>query len=104
MVHGILANKMKKQARTRVQTVECPKCRVEMYSRAVHDFHGCKCGVFVDGGFAYLHYGGYKNEPPKIRTRYVLATRHQLYEDWNFGINKFGFIKKEKNVPAIRIR
>lgn len=67
-----------------------------MYSRAVHDFHGCKCGTFVDGGFDYLRAGWADGcMAPKTRTRYVNATRQQLFDDWNRRIDKFGFINKK---------
>lgn len=83
--------------RTRVTTVTCLKCGAEMYSRARHDFHGCKCGIYVDGGFDYLRYGGWSNgnEKPTTRVRYVNATRRELYDDWNTRADKFGFIGKK---------
>jgi hypothetical protein len=82
--------------RTRVWTVTCPKCGVEMYSRARHDARSCMDGTMVDGGFDYLHYGwprGY--DRLRIRTRYVNATRRQLYDDWNRGIDRFGSIARK---------
>lgn len=84
---------VKTVARTRVTTVICPQCSAEMYSRAHYDFHGCKCGTFVDGGFDYLRYGwpnGYGKPATKIR--YVPATKVELYHDWNNRTDKFGFI------------
>ncbi len=87
----------KTTVKTKVSTVICPKCQIEMYSRARHDFHSCKCGTFVDGGFDYIRYGcpvGFNALVIKIR--YVAATRQELYDDWNKRINKFGFIKKAK--------
>lgn len=83
--------------KTRVSTIICPSCKVEMYSRARHDFHGCKCGTFVDGGFDCLRYGWPNGfDKPTGRTRYVAATRAELYDDWNKRINKFGFIVGKK--------
>lgn len=83
-----------KTIRTRVRTVTCPKCGLEMYSRARHDCHGCKCGTIVDGGFDYLRFGWPNGrEKPKTRIRYVNATRQELFNDWNKQLNKFGFIK-----------
>ncbi len=80
--------------RTRVLTVTCPKCGAEMYSRARHDYHGCKCGTTVDGGFDYLRFGWPNGcQKPETRVRYVNATRWQLYDDWNRHLEKFGFIK-----------
>jgi hypothetical protein len=93
----------KKQVRTRVYTVICRKCDLEMYSRARHDFHGCKCGTFVDGGFDYLRYGWPGGtEKPTGKTRYVNATRQELYDDWNKQNNKYGFIlKRGEKCPQI---
>lgn len=85
------------KVRTRVRTVVCPRCKVEMYSRARHDYHGCVCGTTVDGGFDYLRYGwptGFSK--PVTKTRYVNATRKELYDDWNFSHDKFGFIPVTK--------
>lgn len=82
--------------RTRVTTVICPKCGAEMYSRARHDYHGCRCGTTIDGGFDYLKVGWPNEcEPPKTRTRYVVATKRQLFDDWNTQQDKFGFIKSK---------
>lgn len=83
--------------KTRVNTIVCPSCNVEMYSRAHHDFHGCKCGTFVDGGFSYMRYGWPNGfDRPVAKIRYVAATRQDLYDDWNKRIDKFGFIKAKK--------
>lgn len=81
--------------RTRVMTITCPKCGAEMYSRARHDYHGCNCGTVVDGGFDYLRYGWPNGaEKPKVRTRYVNASRRELFDDWNTRKDKYGFITK----------
>jgi hypothetical protein len=85
-----------KSTRTRVWTITCPQCGVEIYSRAHHDCRMCKCGTMVDGGFDYMRYGwpnGTVRPVPKMR--YVNATRRELYDDWNKQRNKFGVIKKE---------
>ncbi len=84
-----------KTIKTRVTTVTCGKCAVEIYSRAVHDYHLCYCGgTMVDGGFDYLRYGWGPNDPkPLVRKRYVNATRKELYDDWNTRNDKFGFYK-----------
>lgn len=92
--------------RTRVRTVTCPDCKDETFSRARYDYHLCECGAtMVDGGFDYLRYTGKVLSLVVVRVRYVNATRRELYDDWNIGANKFGFIKKEKpNVSALRTR
>jgi hypothetical protein len=83
-----------KKKRTRVTTVTCPKCEVEIYSRARHDLRSCRCGTFIDGGFDYLRYGGPDGfSAPKIRTRYVRATKLEIFRDWNTGEDRFGLIK-----------
>lgn len=89
--------KTKSVVKTRVLTVTCPECKSEMYSRSRHDFHGCSCGTFVDGGFDYLRYGGMDLTKIVKRTRYVNATRQELYDDWNNRKDKFGFIKGANN-------
>jgi len=87
----------KHATKTRVSTIICPICKAEMFSRARHDYHGCKCGTFVDGGFDYLRYGWPNGtDKPTSRIRYVVATRQELYDDWNQRIDKFGFIKGTK--------
>lgn len=50
-----------------VKGVECPKCKEQIWSRHQHDFRHCKCkNIFVDGGRAYLRYGGADIENIKI--------------------------------------
>jgi hypothetical protein len=84
------------QTKVRVKTVTCPQCQVEIYSRARHDYHSCYCGkTTVDGGFDYLSYGWASKEVlPKVRVRYVNATRQELYDDWNTRKDRFGFLDK----------
>jgi len=80
-----------KPTKIRIQTVTCNNCGDEIYSRAQHDFHYCSCGdINVDGGFDYLKYGWGKNGKPKVRTRYIYSNHVELYNDWNFGKNKYG--------------
>lgn len=90
-----------KQPRTRVWTITCPECHVEMFSRAHHDYRLCGCpfNTMVDGGFAgYVRYGGKELEPLRasFRHRFVKATRRELYDDWNHSENKFGVIAAKK--------
>ncbi len=33
--------------------VKCLSCGVVLVSQHVHDFNGCPCGVYVDGGLDY---------------------------------------------------
>jgi hypothetical protein len=87
------------KTKVRVWTVTCPQCGREMYSRAQHDFRMCGCpfGTMVDGGFAYVRYGGKDLEPLRksFRHRFVKATRQELYDDWNHRLDRFGTIPKK---------
>lgn len=79
-----------------VNAIQCPKCKDIIYSRCRHDFNHCSCkNTAIDGGFDYM----------KIMCAYgvtdvhvihvdVYADKHELAEDWNYGKNKFGRIKK----------
>jgi hypothetical protein len=85
-----------KKGMIRVWTITCPSCKVEIYSRAHHDFCYCKCGdIAVDGGFSYVRYLAKDLEMTRksFRYRFVKATKKELYDDWNQRINKFGVIK-----------
>lgn len=90
--------KIKSAVRTRVTTITCPNCKSEIYSRSRHDFHYCNCGeTAVDGGFDYLRYLAKNIQDVKQKTRYVNATRKELYDDWNTRKDLFGAIKGAKN-------
>lgn len=87
----------KKRPSTKVNTLTCPVCKDEVYSKATHDMRGCSCNaIFVDGGFDYFRCG-YKPElgkKVKSRIRYVSHSKQELYDDWNCGYDLLGFIKK----------
>ena len=75
----------------KIQTVQCPKCKDIIYSRARHDYRYCSCGaIFVDGGLDYLRYGGDDNI--EISVIDLDVTEKELYNDWNKFENKFGVI------------
>ena len=82
----------------KITAIQCPKCKDIIYSRAIHDCRYCRCGeVCIDGGLYYERVG-FKSEPPKRLQIEIDATKEELYEDWNFGKDKFGLIKpKEDN-------
>jgi hypothetical protein len=93
-----MANKTK----TRVWTITCPQCRLEMYSRAPHDFRECGCAarMMVDGGFAgYIRYGVEPSYFSKVkdsfRYRFINATKQQMYDDWSKHTDKFGLVVKK---------
>lgn len=84
---------------TTVRTITCRTCGDEIYSRAPHDFRVCSCwnpdkytGVAIDGGWSYTRVVG---TPAASRTVEVDATRHELYQDWARGGNKFGKIRRK---------
>ena len=86
-------NVPKAKARIRVCTLICKKCGDTIFSRALHDFRGCSCwSIAVDGGFDYF---GVTGDPDDMITkiRYMPVTRQQLYQDWNWGYEKYGLIK-----------
>ena len=88
--------KTKNAVRIRVNTVTCPDCKAEFYSRARHDFRTCDCpfNAMVDGGFDYFKRGGMDLSRLITRIRYVKHTRQELYDDWNHRTNKLGIITK----------
>lgn len=74
----------------KIQTITCPSCKDEIYSRAHHDFRYCSCGeVSVDGGREYTKIG-YKKEIPQFQERELDITEQELYNDWNKRIDKYG--------------
>lgn len=76
-----------------VKAITCPKCRDTIYSRALHDHHGCTCGhVFVDGGLDYLRFGWRGGDEPTLSEISVDATKRELYDDWNHSFDKYGLI------------
>jgi hypothetical protein len=85
-----------------VYAIQCPSCHDTIYSRARHDCHPCSCGaVSIDGGLAYTRVlwdekklGG--SGLPPIDRVVIGATPKQLWEDWNSGKDKFGWIKEAK--------
>lgn len=93
----MLKQKLKqKNVRTKVQCVKCNNCGDEIYSRARHDMHYCRCGkTMIDGGFDYMRCGWEDGEPPKDTKRYVNVTKQELYDDWNQRLDKFGNWSKE---------
>ena len=89
-----------------VITLQCPKCKDRIYSRARHDFRTCTCGlIFVDGGFDYVRAGFMKATKLPFPTHYrmyIKALKKELYDDWNESIDKYGIIKEEKEMKCER--
>jgi len=70
---------------TQVDAAQCPKCKDWLFSRARHDFRGCKCGTLrIDGGLEYERLIGYiKFKDLKTRSVLVSETKQEIYDDWN---------------------
>lgn len=78
----------------KIQAVKCKNCGDIVYSRALHDLHGCSCGyVAVDGGFDYVRIIFRNTDGFESIEIEVDATKQELYNDWNCSINKYGLIK-----------
>jgi len=76
-----------------IYAYQCQECNDIVFSRARHDCRSCSCGnLFVDGGFDYARIG-YKKTPPIHTTVSLEVGRQELYDDWNFGEDKFGLVK-----------
>jgi hypothetical protein len=89
--------------KTRVYAIICPKCSDIIYSRANHDFHWCTCkSTFIDGGFEYIRMGGSCPAKVKSITKYIPATKEELYNDWNTSINQYGWIKPKRTEEQLR--
>lgn len=85
---------MNKKSKTLVSCIICPSCKDIIYSRARHDFRWCSCKeVAVDGGQDYFKVVFNKNIPKTVK-KYVEASKKELYDDWDKGLNKFGIIKQ----------
>lgn len=80
----------------KVTGVVCLKCGDFIWSRARHDFHWCSCqSTAIDGGFDYMRVcGDLKNH--KVTTKNMKCTKQEAYDDWNLGIDKFGWVKERK--------
>lgn len=75
---------------------QCLKCKDIVFSRARHDCRGCSCeSLFVDGGFDYnkISYSP-ERKPPKLIHIEINVSKGELFNDWNYGKNEYGIIKK----------
>lgn len=100
-IDGLKATiELRMQPRTQVDAVVCDSCGDTIFSRARHDMRWCGCkNVGVDGGFDYFKVSGNLVRFKRIRIT-VMASKNQLYDDWNNNINKYGIIKKGERVVA----
>lgn len=79
--------------------IKCKKCGDFIYSRAVHDFHSCTCeACSIDGGQNdYFRIIGARDDWEIVKEVEIKAKdKKELYEDWNKGKNKYGWIKGDK--------
>ena len=80
----------------KIYGVKCKICGDIIYSRARHDFHYCSCGnVFVDGGQHNHMRFGWTQKKISVITVDVGVSYKKLYNDWNKGIDKYGWIYGE---------
>lgn len=81
----------------KVNAIQCPICKIWVYSRTRHDMRGCPCkSIFIDGGRDYskITYSQHLDKNKfKFRTFKIKATKNDLYIDFNKSMNKFGYIK-----------
>jgi len=78
---------------TQITAIQCPKCLDIIYSRARHDMRSCSCGdISIDGGFEYCKVS-FKHKVPIQFNLLIPTTKHELYMDWNYKVDKFGVIK-----------
>jgi hypothetical protein len=78
-----------------INYVQCRNCGDRIYSRAIHDFHYCRCGLTsIDGGFDYFHVGWQTKGSPKRGKFKLTASKQELYDDWNERLDKYGNLDK----------
>lgn len=83
----------------KVSAIQCvlPNCKDIIYSRSRHDFRSCSCGkTSIDGGFDYTKISYEGKYYPKGVTIRVLATKDELFNDWDKGIDKYGLVRHGK--------
>lgn len=83
-----------------VKGIRCKICGDIIYSRAEHDFHWCSCEkCAIDGGFDYYRIIGNKEDWEMMEIEILKDKDHEeaikiLYDDYNYGRNKYGIIKR----------
>ena len=89
---------MNKEAKTVVACIKCPRCKDTVFSRTRHDIRDCSCSaVAIDGGREYTKVLFIAEvEPPKTFSLEIEQSEKELYEDWNFQVDKYGLIKEKK--------
>jgi len=81
----------------KIKAIKCLNCDDIIYSRGLHDYRCCSCGsVCVDGGFDYFKVSANNLSKVKYIEIEIDATKEELYQDWDLGINKYGLIRKEE--------
>jgi len=59
--------------------------------------------MFVDGGFDYFRCGGDFADMESVKIS-VNATKDELYQDWNRGIDRYGLQKTNNKVITKRVK
>lgn len=86
----------------KLKAIKCKNCGDIIYSRSGHDFHWCSCEkCAIDGGLDYYRIIGNVNDWEMVEIE-ILENKSDeevkkiLYDDWNFGNDKYGRIKNSK--------
>jgi hypothetical protein len=85
----------------KIKGIKCLRCGDFIFSRSRHDFRWCSCkSCAVDGGFNYMSINGNREnweiaEKDILREKTDDEVKKILYDDWNFGKNKYGLIKEK---------
>jgi len=81
----------------RVIAIQCPDCKMWVYSRDRHDMRFCPCRtIAIDGGRDYTKISYHMSLcGMKIKRRVfkIKATLNDLYVDYNTYGNRLGYIK-----------
>ena len=73
-----------------VNAIVCKKCNNVLFSRNVHDYRECDCGLIsIDGGFDYVRICGDENDFEEVRI-VIDATMRDIDIDWNYRFDKLG--------------
>lgn len=79
----------------KISATKCPTCGDIIFSRARHDFRSCSCEeIYIDGGFDYTRVGYHNlDQPPEHIELDLDITKKELYDDYNYRVDKYGIIK-----------
>jgi len=84
----------------KVTAFKCPTCSSIIFSRTRHDYRWCPCRtIAVDGGLDYARVV-YNDTIPESVSLTVIASKEQLYDDWNKRVDKFGIVLPGDNTNS----